>query len=126
VDPQPLAVAYDELLERLFVGPAELAGALERECALRFLRLGLPFGDDRLRECRLARTRRLVEGLELREPVGARRSGRDREGRRCEHRKASLHASPLPAGTSTSRLPLVCIGVTRPARSICSMSRAAR
>src|SRR4030095_4598401 len=39
---------------------------------------------------------------------------------------AAHEAAPLPGGTSTSRLPLVCIGDTRPARSICSINRAAR
>ena len=37
-----------------------------------------------------------------------------------------IHASALLAGTSTSRLPFDCIGDTNPARSICSIGRAAR
>ena len=44
----------------------------------------------------------------------------------CVHEPHDHRISLLPTGTSTSRLPFDCIGETSPARSICSMRRAAR
>src|SRR6185369_8720267 len=108
----------------LFIGPAEFTGALERKGAGRILRGRLPLGGDRLLERDLAALSRLVKRLQLREAV--RCGGRWRREREHAHNEHSErrgrnlrdpHApSPLPAGTSTSRLPLVCIGETSPAR----------
>src|SRR6516225_5565311 len=53
--------------------------------------------------------------------VRARQEEKQARDKRADHAVASL-----PAGTSTSRLPFDCIGETRPARSICSIRRAAR
>ena len=63
--------------------------------------------------------------------AGVRRAQRQqqRRQRQCAPSRRSpvrIHASALLAGTSTSRLPFDCIGDTRPARSICSIRRAAR
>jgi len=77
---------------------------------------------------RVAGARAVDERPQLIDARGCRRA------RKCNsHRKrgramtTGRHAvSPLPAGTRTSRLPLVCMGETIPARSICSIKRAAR
>ena len=88
-----------------------------------------------------AASRRLIDRLLPRS--ARRRSGRGRaDSTRAPSRYTSIDrlamegsaATPMrsrlalraPAGTSTSRLPFDCIGDTIPARSICSIRRAAR
>src|SRR5437763_1409293 len=123
VDTDPLAVADDQLLHRLVVDPAEAAGPHEHEaslCPLHELAIAV---EDLLLEIGARRLRRAHEALEALD--GGRLNAGRREEREEKQEPHRAGHSAL-AGTSTSRLPLDCIGDTMPERSMSSIRRAAR
>ena len=130
INPEFVAIADEELRVWLVIAPPELARPRKRECAAGSLRHTSRLARDDLPECRLAGARAVDERPQLVDAGGCGRARKRNCQCHCGNDRANTPgphaASPLPAGTRTSRLPLVCMGETIPARSICSIKRAAR
>src|SRR5437868_4797599 len=130
INPEFFTIADEQLRIRLVIAPAELARPSERECAAGSLRHTSRLGRNDLSERRLAGARAVDERPQLVDAGGCGHARKRNRQRHCSNDRAETPgphaASPLPAGTRTSRLPLVCMGETIPARSICSIKRAAR
>src|SRR6185503_6699600 len=120
VDPELLAIAHEDLLVGLVVGPAELAGALEGERARGALDHLAGAVVDLLVEARGGGLRGGIEGEEVVE-AGCESGGRA-EG---TGREDEAHGGYLE-GWMISRLPFDAMGVTSPAFSMSSIRRAAR
>src|SRR5688500_5698109 len=94
VDPYALAVADDQLVHRLGIGPAEAPGPLEHEAAGGFLRQLAVAAVDLLLELGARRLRIAQEGLEALEAVGMRGRSQKQQAEK-RRKKQMLHEAKL-------------------------------